>query len=202
MDLRSPRGWYQDPYAIHEYRYFSAGRPTKLVRDDGHDSYDPPPSGTIPEGDLVPAVARTEEALSAEAEQSPLSTRMQRAVFDYFDRLIKPWVTRRPLAASCRRRSGWPLHAPLQRAARDALPSARNGATQGNTCARPGESTAMTHGRNVACIWPAALLHNARHEPVARLARNRLKLLKRPPLISDGAPMLGAIGISPGDARD
>jgi hypothetical protein len=84
------RGWYQDPYAIHEYRYFSAGRPTKLVSDDGDDSYDPPPDGPIPEGELVPAVGRSDEAMSTEAGQSALSTRMQRAVFDYFDRLIKP----------------------------------------------------------------------------------------------------------------
>jgi len=33
----------------------SAGLPTKLVRDDGHESYDPPPDRLVPEGDLVPA---------------------------------------------------------------------------------------------------------------------------------------------------
>jgi hypothetical protein len=36
-------GWFFDPYHLHEYRYFSAGAPTKLVRDSGHESYDPPP---------------------------------------------------------------------------------------------------------------------------------------------------------------
>jgi hypothetical protein len=81
------QGWHQDPYAIHEHRYFSAGRPTKLVRDGGHESYDPPPDGPIPDGELVPAVVSTEEAADADAEQSALSKRMQRAVFDYFDRL-------------------------------------------------------------------------------------------------------------------
>jgi hypothetical protein len=37
-------GWHPDPYAVHEERYISAdGTPTKLVRDGGHESYDPPP---------------------------------------------------------------------------------------------------------------------------------------------------------------
>ncbi len=37
------QGWYRDPYGVHEDRYFSAGQPTKLVRDGGAESYDPPP---------------------------------------------------------------------------------------------------------------------------------------------------------------
>jgi hypothetical protein len=37
------QGWYRDPYGLHEDRYFSAGQPTKLVRDGGAESYDPPP---------------------------------------------------------------------------------------------------------------------------------------------------------------
>jgi hypothetical protein len=37
------QGWYRDPYAVHQDRYFSAGRPTKLVRDGAAESYDPPP---------------------------------------------------------------------------------------------------------------------------------------------------------------
>jgi hypothetical protein len=46
------QGWYRDPYKVHEDRYFSGGRPTKLVRDGGAESYDPPPPGP-PEGELV-----------------------------------------------------------------------------------------------------------------------------------------------------
>jgi hypothetical protein len=46
------QGWYRDPYKVHEDRYFSDGQPTKLVRDGGEQSYDPPPPG-LPEGDLV-----------------------------------------------------------------------------------------------------------------------------------------------------
>jgi hypothetical protein len=37
------QGWYRDPYLVHEDRYFSDGQPTKLVRDGGIETYDPPP---------------------------------------------------------------------------------------------------------------------------------------------------------------
>ena len=47
-------GWYRDPYLVHEDRWFSSGQPTKLVRDGGVDSYDPPPEGP-PETELVEA---------------------------------------------------------------------------------------------------------------------------------------------------
>jgi len=46
------QGWYRDPYNVHEDRYFSDGQPTKLVRDGGAQSYDPPPPGP-PEAELV-----------------------------------------------------------------------------------------------------------------------------------------------------
>jgi hypothetical protein len=37
------QGWFDDPFRLHEARYFSAGRPTKLVRDGTAESYDEPP---------------------------------------------------------------------------------------------------------------------------------------------------------------
>lgn len=43
------QGWYRDPFGIHEDRYFSDGLPTKLVRDDGTESYDPPPDRAVPD---------------------------------------------------------------------------------------------------------------------------------------------------------
>jgi hypothetical protein len=43
---RGLQGWSDDPFGLHEARYFSAGKPTKLVRDGGKESYDEPPSGT------------------------------------------------------------------------------------------------------------------------------------------------------------
>jgi hypothetical protein len=51
----SAQGWYRDPYGLHEDRYFSQGRPTKLVRDSEAECFDPPPAQPLPEGDLVPA---------------------------------------------------------------------------------------------------------------------------------------------------
>jgi hypothetical protein len=45
-------GWFTDPYAVHEARWLSDGRPTKLVRDGEVESYDEPPPGapsTVPE---------------------------------------------------------------------------------------------------------------------------------------------------------
>ena len=40
------QGWQTDPFGMHEERYFSAGQPTKLVRDGGTETYDEPPSAT------------------------------------------------------------------------------------------------------------------------------------------------------------
>ena len=36
-------GWYTDPYSRDAARWFSEGKPTKLVRDGGVESYDEPP---------------------------------------------------------------------------------------------------------------------------------------------------------------
>jgi hypothetical protein len=47
------QGWYRDPYHVHEDRYFSAGRATKLVRDDGQERYDEPPDQPYIAADLV-----------------------------------------------------------------------------------------------------------------------------------------------------
>jgi hypothetical protein len=37
------KGWYSDPFGRHEGRRMSDGAPTKLVRDEGVESYDEPP---------------------------------------------------------------------------------------------------------------------------------------------------------------
>jgi hypothetical protein len=58
-------GWFRDPYRVHEDRYFSEGNPTKLVRDSGHESFDPPPDLPLPESPIpVPSQA---SPLSAQA---------------------------------------------------------------------------------------------------------------------------------------
>jgi hypothetical protein len=38
-------GWFTDPYGVHEAWWMSGGQATKLVRDAGLESYDPPPEG-------------------------------------------------------------------------------------------------------------------------------------------------------------
>jgi len=38
------QGWYEDPYRQHQYRWFSAGRATNVVSDDGKITYDDPPN--------------------------------------------------------------------------------------------------------------------------------------------------------------
>jgi hypothetical protein len=49
-------GWYEDPYAVHEDRWYSDGTPTALVRDGDVEAQDPPPPGDPPAGPLVPSV--------------------------------------------------------------------------------------------------------------------------------------------------
>ena len=41
-------GWYRDPFKLHDDRWFSDGRPTSLVRDQGIESHDEPPRGEWP----------------------------------------------------------------------------------------------------------------------------------------------------------
>ena len=50
-------GWYQDPYGIHEDRWYSDGHPTVLVRDAGLEASDRPPQGKAPNGPLVRSIA-------------------------------------------------------------------------------------------------------------------------------------------------
>jgi hypothetical protein len=42
--MAAEEGWYTDPYGRHDARLFSAGKPTKLVRDGTIDAYDEPPA--------------------------------------------------------------------------------------------------------------------------------------------------------------
>ncbi len=55
MQLHVARGWYRDPFGVHEDRYFSEGQPTKLVRDAGAEAYDEPPAEPFVAADLVSA---------------------------------------------------------------------------------------------------------------------------------------------------
>src|SRR5579863_2813516 len=51
------QGWSDDPFRLHEVRYFSGGRPTNLVRDSNQESYDEPPSSTS--GNLLAGLTAT-----------------------------------------------------------------------------------------------------------------------------------------------
>jgi hypothetical protein len=53
-ELGSATGWYQDPYRLHELRWISSGRATRLVRDGDVNSSDVPPAEPF-EGPLVAA---------------------------------------------------------------------------------------------------------------------------------------------------
>lgn len=44
VDQGNLHGWHADPFGRHEARYFSAGCPTKLVRDGDAESYDQLPA--------------------------------------------------------------------------------------------------------------------------------------------------------------
>jgi len=72
VDYRNRQGWYADPFGAHESRYFSAGKPTKLVRDGHIESYDEPPTEGV---ELATAAASAEDSAPwAMAMAGPAST--------------------------------------------------------------------------------------------------------------------------------
>jgi hypothetical protein len=54
------QGWHPDPYGKHDDRWFSDGKPTRLVRDQGSESYDEPPLENL-RGQLPPDPAARDE---------------------------------------------------------------------------------------------------------------------------------------------
>ncbi len=89
------QGWYRDPFGIHDDRYFSEGWPTKLVRDEGQESYDLPPDQPLPEGDLVPADDNYDEAAGGSdlrrADDGRRGETAERLVMDIFDQTAGEW---------------------------------------------------------------------------------------------------------------
>src|SRR5262245_26839584 len=69
-------GWYRDPFGIHEDRWMSQGRPTKLVRDGGTEAYDPPPDLPLPDA-LMPVTS--DDVRGADETASEASYSKQRA---------------------------------------------------------------------------------------------------------------------------
>ena len=55
QDKVKAEGWYGDPFAVHDARWFSDGNPTSLVRDGHHESHDPPPDAPLAEASLISA---------------------------------------------------------------------------------------------------------------------------------------------------
>ena len=64
-------GWYQDPYRTHEDRWYSDGNPTKLVRDEGVECFDPPPLDAVPSQPLVRSTYGKERSGPAYVEPAP-----------------------------------------------------------------------------------------------------------------------------------
>lgn len=76
------QGWYHDPYGVHQHRYFSAGEPTKLVRDLGQESYDPPPDEPLPDGELIPVQLTVPDH---DEPADPPTIDYRRAALNYFE---------------------------------------------------------------------------------------------------------------------
>jgi hypothetical protein len=65
-----------DPFGVHEERYFSAGQPTKLVRDRDAESYDEPPSGA---DEVAAAMARMSAPSASPSAYAPRARRASRS---------------------------------------------------------------------------------------------------------------------------
>ena len=68
-------GWCTDPFGLHEARWLSDGVPTKLVRDNGVESYEDPPDE---EWTVTPSLI-VEEPLDGGHEAEDLRRKMSEA---------------------------------------------------------------------------------------------------------------------------
>jgi hypothetical protein len=91
-------GWYRDPYAVHEDRWYSDGIPTALVRDAEVEGHDPPPSDVPPKEPFEPSLAHGEppgpddlrRADEAETPDAPDAPDYSQKVFDVIGETIRP----------------------------------------------------------------------------------------------------------------
>jgi phospholipase C len=74
------QGWFEDPFQLHEARWFSQGRPTKLVRDGDVESYDEPPSDTWAGADGQSAL-RPADVSGQSSLGSARSSRLRRSLW-------------------------------------------------------------------------------------------------------------------------
>jgi hypothetical protein len=74
MDSRRLQGWQPDPFGLHDARYFSAGQPTKLVRDGTAECYDEVPSReTCPAATIAAPAPAPPEAIPGIAERAGMA---------------------------------------------------------------------------------------------------------------------------------
>ena len=75
MGISQLEGWCTDPFGLHEARWLSDGVPTKLVRDNGVESYEDPPDE---EWTVTPSLI-VEEPLDVGHEAEDLRRKMSEA---------------------------------------------------------------------------------------------------------------------------
>jgi hypothetical protein len=76
------QGWYQDPFGVHEQRWFSDGAPTSLVRDGAVEADDAPPSPAY-DGPLTEvAVSADGDDMLRAGERPPAQPNYVRAAYD------------------------------------------------------------------------------------------------------------------------
>ena len=75
MGTSELEGWCTDPFGLHEARWLSDGVPTKLVRDNGVESYEEPPDE---EWTVTPSLI-VEEPLDVGHEAEDLRRKMSEA---------------------------------------------------------------------------------------------------------------------------
>jgi hypothetical protein len=84
MEQTEEEGWYTDPYGLHEARWMSMGKPTKLVRDGQLESYDDPPDSapSLPAERIEPPPGSVTSADDLRADDAETETPTIAAIDD------------------------------------------------------------------------------------------------------------------------
>jgi hypothetical protein len=92
MTSQHLEGWCTDPYDLHEARWFSDDRPTKLVRDEGVESYEEPPSVPFTSQPVPVESEHRHDASDLIRADDPESQRKSgaQALFDVLPQIIPP----------------------------------------------------------------------------------------------------------------
>ena len=101
MSYETLEGWFTDPYELHEARWLSNGKPTKLVRDGHATSYEELPEGPFTrapepiesEGTAGPSdLLRADDAESAGTPMDAGGTYMRQMDAVWSDGAPLPWI--------------------------------------------------------------------------------------------------------------